>query len=114
MISVKLRGETKERWVEGVVVEPGYPRLCSLDGVPVEANLAGTIVVTANDDRPGVIGDVGTMFGRHGVNIASFALGRSGATAVGVITVDEGVGLDSAVNEVRKLKAIREATIARV
>jgi D-3-phosphoglycerate dehydrogenase / 2-oxoglutarate reductase len=114
VISVKLRSETKERWVEGVVVEPGHPRLCSLDGVPVEANLAGTIVVTANDDRPGVIGDVGTAFGRHGVNIASFALGRSGHTAVGVITVDEGVGLDSAVNEVRKLKAIREATIARV
>jgi hypothetical protein len=54
------------------------------------------------------------MFGRHGVNIASFALGRSGNTAVGVITVDEGVGLESAVEEVRKLKAIREATIARV
>jgi len=114
VISVKLRGETMERWVEGVVVEPGHPRLCSLDGVPVEANLTGTIVVTANDDRPGVIGDIGTMFGRHGVNIASFALGRSGNTAVGVITVDEGVGLDSAVSEVRKLKAIREATIARV
>ena len=55
--------------------------------------------MTANDDRPGVIGDVGTMFGRHGVNIASFALGRSGNTAVGVITVDEGVGLDTAVEE---------------
>jgi D-3-phosphoglycerate dehydrogenase len=82
--------------------------------VPVEANLSGTIVVTANDDRPGVIGDIGTMFGRHGVNIASFALGRSGSTAVGVITVDEGVGLQSAVDEVRGLKAIREATIARV
>jgi D-3-phosphoglycerate dehydrogenase len=114
VISVKLRGQTQERWVEGVVVEPGHPRLCSLDGVPVEANLSGTIVVTANDDRPGVIGDIGTMFGRHGVNIASFALGRSGNTAVGVITVDEGVGLQSAVDEVRNLKAIREATIARV
>jgi D-3-phosphoglycerate dehydrogenase len=114
VISVKLRGETQERWAEGVVVEPAHARLCSLDGVPVEATLAGTLVVTKNDDRPGVIGDIGTAFGRHGVNIASFALGRENHTAVGVITVDEGVGLESAVNEVRKLKAIREATIARI
>jgi D-3-phosphoglycerate dehydrogenase len=114
VISVKLSGASQERWVEGVVVEPSHARLCSLDGVPVEANLTGTIVVTKNDDRPGVIGDIGTAFGRHGVNIASFALGREGNTAVGVITVDEGVGLETAVGEVRNLKAIKEATIARV
>ena len=81
VISVKLRGEIAERWVEGVVVEPASPRLCSLDGVPVEAPLVGTMIVIANDDRPGVIGDVGTVLGRHGVNIASFALGRDGDTA---------------------------------
>ena len=34
---------------------------------------------SANDDRPGVIGEVGTVLGRHGVNIASFALGRDDA-----------------------------------
>jgi len=49
-----------------------------------------------------------------GTPAPSFALGRSGHTAVGVITVDEGVGLESAVTEVRGLKAIKEATIARV
>jgi hypothetical protein len=40
----------------------------------------------ANDDRPGVIGDVGTALGRHGVNIGSFALGRHGHER-GVISV---------------------------
>ena len=61
---------------KGMVVEPSSPRLCSIDGVPIEAPLSGTLVVMANDDRPGVIGDVGTAMGRHGVNIGSFALGR--------------------------------------
>ena len=37
-----------------------------------------------NDDRPGVIGAVGSALGRHGVNIASFALGRDQRGAVGV------------------------------
>ena len=34
------------------------------------------MLIIANDDQPGVIGEVGTILGRHGVNIANFALGR--------------------------------------
>ena len=44
--------------------------------MPVEAPLEGTLIIIRNDDRPGVIGAVGTVLGRHGVNIANFALGR--------------------------------------
>ena len=65
-----------ERWVEGTVFEPNSPRLVSVRGVDVEAPLAGTMLIIANDDQPGVIGEVGTILGRHGVNIANFALGR--------------------------------------
>ena len=110
-----LRDAKRERAVEGTVIEPGTPRLAGLDGVPVEANLAGTLVVTANDDRPGVVGGIGTTFGRHGVNIASYALGRrDDAHAVGVITVDESGGLQAAVEEIQKLPAIREAAVVRL
>ena len=114
VISVRLRGGKRERWVEGVVVEPAGPRLCGLDGVPIEAPLSGTLVVMANEDRPGVIGDVGTTLGRHGVNIASFALGRDDGGAAGVITVDSAAGLEDAVAEIRELKAVREAVVVRV
>ena len=65
-----------DRWVEGTVFEPNSPRLVSVRGVDVEAPLAGTMLIIANDDQPGVIGEVGTILGRHGVNIANFALGR--------------------------------------
>ncbi len=47
------------------------------------------MIVTCNNDQPGVIGQVGTILGRHGVNIATFALGRDGDRAVGVVIVDE-------------------------
>ena len=114
VISVKLRGATRERWVEGIVFEPASARLYSLDGVAIEAPLEGTLIVIANDDRPGVIGDVGTALGRHGVNIGSFALGRHGRDAVGVISVDDSDGLDAAVAEIRQLKNVREALVARV
>jgi D-3-phosphoglycerate dehydrogenase len=68
----------------------------------------------ANDDRPGVIGDVGTAMGRHGVNIGSFALGRDESGAVGVISVDEAPDLAGAVKDIRASKAVREALVVRL
>ena len=73
------------------------------------------MVVITNTDKPGVIGDVGTILGRHGVNIANFALGRSADRAIGVVNVDEAVPVPEAVlNEIRKLPAVREARLVRV
>jgi D-3-phosphoglycerate dehydrogenase len=84
----------------------------------VEAPLSGTILMLANDDQPGVIGEVGTILGRHGVNIASFALGRSDAGAIGVVNVDAEAGnrqaLDGALDAIRKVSAIREAWVIRL
>ena len=114
VISVKLRSGARERWVEGTVVEPAQPRLAALDGVPIEAPLTGTLIVMANEDRPGVIGGVGTALGRHDVNIGSFALGRATQGAAGVITVDEAPGLEAAVADIRKLGAVREAVVVRL
>ncbi len=114
VISVKLRAAGQERWVEGTVFEPASPRLVTLDSVDIEAPLSGTGVLISNQDRPGVIGDIGTTLGRHGINIASFALGRGDAGAVGVITVDEHDALGSAVEEIRKLPAIRDAKLVRL
>ena len=47
------------------------------------------MLIVENDDQPGVIGEVGTILGRHGVNIANFALGRGDGGAIGVVNVDE-------------------------
>jgi D-3-phosphoglycerate dehydrogenase len=118
LLSVKLQTSAGDRWVEGTVFEPASLRLVSIRGVSVEAPLAGTMVLIANDDQPGVIGEVGTILGRHRVNIASFALGRSEAGAVGVVNVDEDPAatkvLDTAVDELRRVPAIREAYVIRL
>ena len=71
-------------------------------GVDVEAPLGGTMLIIANDDQPGVIGEVGTILGRHGVNIANFALGRSDTGAIGVVNVDEEAGAPRALDDGRR------------
>lgn len=115
LISVKLHTSEGERWVEGAVFERTSPRLVLLDGIGIEAPLDGTLIVIRNNDEPGVIGEIGTILGRHGVNIANFALGRQAKNAVGVVIVDEIAPIPAAVlDDLRNVSAIREARVVRV
>ena len=118
LLSVKLQTSDGERWVEGTVFEPGSPRLASVDGVEIDAPLEGTLIVIANNDQPGVIGEVGTILGRHRLNIANFALGRGPAGAVGLVKIDDpGAGdgsLQKALEEIRAAQAIRSVSLVRV
>jgi D-3-phosphoglycerate dehydrogenase len=117
ILSVKLHTTGGERWVEGTVFEGESPRLTMLDGVDVEVPLdgLGTVLVIRNEDRPGVIGEVGTILGRHNINIGSFALGRRAGGAVGVINLDQEPGDTSrngpAIEELRAAKAITEVKL---
>ena len=116
LLSVKVHTAEGERYVEGTVVH-GEARLVLLNGVPLDAPLDGSMVLMMNNDTPGVIGAVGTILGRHQVNIANFALGRSDTGAVGVVTVDdaEGTALSKAVmEELRGIPAVKNAWAVRV
>lgn len=68
------------------------PRLIMIDGHRLESFLDGTLVVFGHDDVPGIIGQIGTVFGKHKVNIAQMAVGRGsdtpGGTAIGVLNLD--------------------------
>ena len=117
IVSVKIHTNTGERWLEGTVFEPDRPRLTFLDGVDIEAALEGTLLVLRNADKPGVIGQVGSILGKHAVNIASFALGRDKTGAVGVVRLDvtlEDEGLAKALPEIRAAEAVKEARVASV
>ena len=118
LLSVKLQTSDGERWVEGTVFEPGVPRLASVDGVEIEAPLDGTLIIITNEDRPGVIGEIGTILGRNRVNIASFSLGREERGAVGVVKVDAPAAADASlqksVEEIRQAGAIRSVSLVRL
>ena len=120
LLSVKLATHECELWVEGAIYEHGGARLVLLDGVEVEADLEGTLIVIRNVDEPGVIGGVGTILGRHEINIGSFALGRGPAGAVAVVNVDEptdptqGRVTDGVLDELRAIPAIRTVDLLRI
>jgi len=69
------------------------PRLVMVDGHRVDVPPPPHMVVVRNDDRPGVIGRVGTVLGEAGVNIADMDVGRTeeGGSALMVIATSQAV-----------------------
>jgi D-3-phosphoglycerate dehydrogenase / 2-oxoglutarate reductase len=110
-------GTTTDFVAEGTVLFDGSPRLLQIDGIPVEAQLGGTILYLRNRDEPGVIGQVGATLGDMGVNIATFALGRreahKGSEAISLVRLDGEVS-DTILNAIRGIPAITVARMLRL
>jgi len=91
-VRLELETDTGVTAVEGAVVLD-RPRLIQVDGIHCEAPLDGNLTFLKNEDVPGVIGYIGGVLGKNGINIATFSLGRrnAGAEAVSVIETDQPV-----------------------
>lgn len=72
-------------------------RITEINGFRIEAVPHGHMLVTRTRDVPGVIGYIGTVLGRHGVNISRFHLGRRerGGEAMAVIEIDAPLDRDT-------------------
>ena len=66
------------------------PRIVNVNSRPVEARPHGVVLVLENNDRPGIVGRIGTLLGEHEVNIATMSLSRNqaGGTALTVLNLD--------------------------
>ena len=65
----------------------GRPHLAGLDGFAIDAELAGTILVTRHRDQPGIVGAVGSALAAAGVNISSLELSRLSAAGEAMMFV---------------------------
>ena len=90
LLRVTLDVGGRVRSVEGTIFGRGDARLVSVDGRPVEFRPRGVALYVENDDVPGVVGLVGTILGKAGINIGELALSRGepAGGAVSVLSVD--------------------------
>lgn len=79
--------------ISATLYQNRFPRLVVVGGKRVDATPQGEMLVLENNDVPGIIGSVGTLLGRHGINIAAMNWGRvaPGGDALTVINVDQSV-----------------------
>jgi D-3-phosphoglycerate dehydrogenase len=114
LISVRLKTDAREDWVEGTILSQGKSRLVSVDGIDIEAPLHGAILFIRNNDTPGVIGQIGTLLGKNRINIANFALGRGESDhAVGVVNVDSQIS-ESLLEEILSCPSIGFARVVHL
>ena len=66
------------------------PRIVKVNGRHIEARPEGVLFLLENRDRPGIVGYVGTIMGKHGVNIAGMSLSRNeqGGEALTILNLD--------------------------
>jgi len=93
---IALRAETEdgEVSVAGTLVgKRNAERVMQVLGYDVEMVPATHMLFFAYEDRPGVIGKVGTILGQHDINIATMDVGRPtrGGTALMALTLDSAV-----------------------
>lgn len=86
--------------------------IIEVDRFSLERPLSGHVLITHHHDQPGVIGRLGTILGRHGVNIAGMQVGRAAplGEALMVTNVDEEIP-DEVMDEIRTAEAVEDAFV---
>ena len=109
LVAVTVGTDTGPKRVEGTLFGNRAPRLVSIFGIGVEAELAGQMIYIVNTDAPGFIGALGTALGEAGINIGTFNLGRhaAGGEAVALVAVDDPIRADVSAR-LRHLPGVRE------
>ncbi|MDR3494237.1 MAG: phosphoglycerate dehydrogenase [Ancalomicrobiaceae bacterium] len=94
LFRLTVKTETMERTVAGTVFSDGKPRIVEIKGIQLDAEFQPSMLYVTNKDKPGFIGRLGTLLGEQGINIATFALGRTGPgeDAIALVGIDGPAG----------------------
>jgi D-3-phosphoglycerate dehydrogenase / 2-oxoglutarate reductase len=112
-VALRIDGETVS--VLGMIGLNNTLRILGVNNIDIDAPLTGFLLLFRNQDVPGVIGRVGTLLGKHAVNIANFALGRIHGSdeALGIVNVDQNVPRE-VLAELRAITAVRQARVIEI
>jgi D-3-phosphoglycerate dehydrogenase len=118
ILTVTLKMGGIEHKISGTMLEgevPRVPRIVMIDNLRLEAFPEGNIIFLENEDKPGVLGSVGSLLGEKGINIAHIHLGRDkpGGKAISLINTDE-FPPKEVINKLKKLPHIINAVAIKI
>jgi len=112
LLRVTITHEDGTRTIAGTLVGGDKARIVEVQSIAVESDFPDTLLYLRNYDKPGFIGDLGSLCGRHGINIATFHLGRKeeGGEAIALVEIDQQIGPD-VMAELRGLQQVVRADL---
>lgn len=107
LITMKLKSRKKDLTVSGTLFSKKDPRIVNIDVLTVEIIPEGSMLFLYNNDKPGVIGNIGTILGKNSINIARMHFGRekAGGKAISVVNIDSPLS-DKLLEEIKSLPNI--------
>jgi D-3-phosphoglycerate dehydrogenase len=111
LLTLCTRTSEGHKIIAGTVFD-GQPRIVRMRDLDMEFTPEGYILVLSYEDRPGVVGKIGSLLGRHNVNIAAMQVGRRAkrGRAIVVLSLDE----DLTADQLDELRAAVEADFIRL
>jgi D-3-phosphoglycerate dehydrogenase len=114
LLSVDVRSDGTSLTLQGTLSARREPRIVKIDRYFVDAAPQGYLLIIKNEDKPGLIGQLGTLLGESKINIAGMSNGRDkpGGMAITVVNVDSDVP-PKVLEQVRKLRHILDVKLIR-
>jgi len=115
LIQLEIKTDKKTHIVSGTLSANKQPRIVKIDDYYVEVSPVGEMIMIQNWDKPGIIGNLGTLLGKHNINIAAMTFGREklGGKAVSILNVDSQVSADI-LDKIKKIENILAAKAIRL
>ncbi|MDI6755529.1 MAG: phosphoglycerate dehydrogenase [Thermodesulfobacteriota bacterium] len=110
LLAVQVQAEKVQNTVAGTLFGKNEPRIVRINEFVTEAVPEGNILFVHNQDKPGVIGNMGGTLASHGINIGQMHLSRDqiGGTAISLVHVDGPVSQE-VLNALQRLPHILSA-----
>ena len=107
MVALRVKAKDKQSYFAGTLFSKKDPRIVNIDNFKVEIMPEGELLFMYNNDKPGVIGNIGTLLGKNKINIARMHFGREtqGGKAISVVSIDTHAS-PQIIEEIKKLPNI--------
>ena len=96
LLGIRLVGEKAQNVAYGTLLGKREPRLVKVNKIPVDSGLSENMLFMHTQDKPGIIGGVGTALAKRGINIGAMYFGREklGGLSVSLVDLDAQIGDD--------------------
>jgi len=115
LIQLEIKTDKVTKKIAGTLSANKQPRIVKVDDYYVELTPIGEMIFIENWDKPGIIGNLGTVLGKHNINIAAMTFGRQtpGGRAISVLNVDTPVSLEI-LGKIKKLENILSVKVIKL
>lgn len=111
LITIHATASEGANTVSGTIFGKHEPRIVKINMFRLEVVPEGHLLFIRNMDKPGAIGSIGTVLGRHNVNIARMHVGQEKDGGRNVIFLDTDICTPpEAVEELRALPMVKSVT----